>query len=283
MWQSSQARSFSLIVASYNRLGLLQKCLVDILRTLPAGQPHEILVVDDGSTDRTREWLGEHAQSSSVRAILREMHSGYAVANNEASRASSGDILAFLNADLELQPGWLEPMLDLATAWARDWEERIAIEPRPVRTNTTPQESASIFRKLFGRSRLESQAVADGRPPGPARILVDLAPLAPDGASEGIKRLVRELLDRMRHLAPGRFRFQLVLPLAMRSEALLFAGPDDEIWFLPDEEAGHTRESVGRGKVLTIADTSLARSPQSDLIFFPSGVSDFCLPLSAAL
>lgn len=102
----------SVIVPFYNGLAHSQVMLRGLLGSLPPGLETEILLVDDGSTDGTREWLQEFAPSDArLRLLLQPENSGYAAANNLAAHAATGDVLALLNSDLVLTPGWCEPML----------------------------------------------------------------------------------------------------------------------------------------------------------------------------
>ena len=80
--------------------------------TVPATFEHEIILVDDGSTDGTRDWLKTLAQPP-FKILLNECNLGYAGANNRAAAAAGGEFLVLLNNDLELTSGWLEPMLAL--------------------------------------------------------------------------------------------------------------------------------------------------------------------------
>jgi O-antigen biosynthesis protein len=88
--------------------------LASLRDTIPAGLTHEIVLVDDGSTDGTREWLGS-LRDPPFRAVFNERNLGYAAANNRAAAVARGQFLALLNNDLILQPRWLEPMLDAHT------------------------------------------------------------------------------------------------------------------------------------------------------------------------
>jgi GT2 family glycosyltransferase len=85
--------------------------LASLQATLPAGLAHEIILVDDGSTDGTREWLATLTDPS-IRVVLNEKNLGYAAANNLGAALARGEFLALLNNDLVLLPGWLSPMLD---------------------------------------------------------------------------------------------------------------------------------------------------------------------------
>jgi len=92
--------------------------LASLVKTLPQSLAIEIIIVDDASTDDTSAWLASLSntdlacpQIKSLR-ILRNTHNlGYAKSNNLAVKQARGELLALLNNDLILKPGWLEPML----------------------------------------------------------------------------------------------------------------------------------------------------------------------------
>lgn len=102
----------SFIIPLYNCLTLTQECLRTLQATLPAGLTHEIIFVDDGSTDGTREWLA--TLSAPCRAILNDRNLGFAATCNRGAAAAQGEYLYFLNNDLIFLPGWFRPMLALA-------------------------------------------------------------------------------------------------------------------------------------------------------------------------
>lgn len=101
----------SFVIPLFNCLDLTKACLASLQANLPRGLDHEILFIDDGSTDGTREWLGTLAPP--VRVLLNERNLGYAASNNRGAREATGDILGLLNNDLVLVPGWLPPILRL--------------------------------------------------------------------------------------------------------------------------------------------------------------------------
>ena len=101
----------SFIIPLYHCLPLTQAMLASLRATLPPGLAHEIIFVDDGSTDGTRAWLETLRADPSVRVILHERNLGYAAANNHGAALATGEFLALLNNDLVLTPRWLEPML----------------------------------------------------------------------------------------------------------------------------------------------------------------------------
>ena len=99
----------SFILPLYHGLTLTQECLRTLQATLPPGLSHEIILVDDGSTDGTRDWLA--TLPAPCRVLLNETNLGFAGTCNRGAHAATGGLLCFLNNDLELLPGWLEPML----------------------------------------------------------------------------------------------------------------------------------------------------------------------------
>lgn len=86
--------------------------LESLQATLPNNLDHEIILIDDGSTDGTREWLAR-LTNATFHVILNEQNRGYAATNNRAAATATGELLVLLNNDLVLTPGWLEPMLAL--------------------------------------------------------------------------------------------------------------------------------------------------------------------------
>jgi glycosyltransferase involved in cell wall biosynthesis len=84
----------STVMAAYNAERYVAQALDSVLaQTLPVS---EIIVVDDGSTDRTSEVL--RAYASRIR-VIRQDNRGPACAFNVGIAAASGDALAFLDAD----------------------------------------------------------------------------------------------------------------------------------------------------------------------------------------
>lgn len=82
-----------MIVPAYNAEDTIAAALHSVLRQEPV--PHEVIVVDDGSKDTTRDVV---AAIPGVRLIAQN-NAGPAAARNAGIAASSGDWLAFLDAD----------------------------------------------------------------------------------------------------------------------------------------------------------------------------------------
>ena len=100
----------SIITAIYNNLELTKAYWKSLLAH-PPNEKWEIIWIDDCSTDGTREWLTS-IQSEKSKVILNIENQGYAANNNAGANRASGDTLIFLNNDIELVEGWLEPLLE---------------------------------------------------------------------------------------------------------------------------------------------------------------------------
>jgi GT2 family glycosyltransferase len=111
----ADAPRLSVVIPLFNCLPLTQAMLASLTATLPRDLSSEIIFVDDGSTDGTREWLA--TLGPGFRVVLNDRNLGYAAANNRGAAVATGETLALLNNDLVLRPRWLEPMLALQRRW----------------------------------------------------------------------------------------------------------------------------------------------------------------------
>ncbi|MCY4087843.1 MAG: glycosyltransferase family 2 protein [Actinomycetia bacterium] len=83
----------SAIVVSYNTRELLGRCL----ERLAAGELEEVIVVDNGSSDGSRELVRERFPDA--RLLDPEVNLGFGAANNLGANVARGELLLFLNAD----------------------------------------------------------------------------------------------------------------------------------------------------------------------------------------
>lgn len=100
----------SVVIPCYNQAHFLPEAIESVLaQTHPH---HEIVVVDDGSTDNTQEIVSRYPGCRCVR----QPNAGLAAARNTGIRRSNGDYLVFLDADDRLLPGALQVGLDVLRA-----------------------------------------------------------------------------------------------------------------------------------------------------------------------
>ena len=107
--------TLSFIVVNWNGGDFLKRCLESIAAHGPAAD-YETLVVDNASTDGSREWLSSPeartlAQSISLRLIENTENLGFGRANNQAFALASGRLLFLLNADAELTAGACDQLI----------------------------------------------------------------------------------------------------------------------------------------------------------------------------
>jgi len=103
---SSDATRVSIIVVAYNAAKYIDACVTSLER---AGGYHEIIVVDQASSDGTPDLVERHVPA--VQLIRAGANLGFAAGNNLGARAASGDVLALFNPDAFATAGWLQPLV----------------------------------------------------------------------------------------------------------------------------------------------------------------------------
>lgn len=98
----------SVILPCWNRADLVPRAVASALTQSVA--PHEILVIDDGSTDGSADRLGARFPEAVARGalrVLRRPHEGVSAARNAGLAAATGDIIAYLDSDNSWDPDHL--------------------------------------------------------------------------------------------------------------------------------------------------------------------------------
>ncbi len=100
----------SVIIVAYNSKSDLPKCLASLE---DVSEILEIIIVDNGSTDGTVEWLKK--EYSTIKVLEAGYNAGYAEGNNIGVSVANGDYFFILNPDTRVAPGAVETMLELCT------------------------------------------------------------------------------------------------------------------------------------------------------------------------
>lgn len=103
----------SVIIPAWNLWEMTRACLESLARHTPP-ELVEIVVVDNGSTDETRDALepvGRELFGGRFRAVRLEDNQGFAKGCNAGARAAAAPRLFFLNNDTLATEGWLPPLL----------------------------------------------------------------------------------------------------------------------------------------------------------------------------
>ena len=102
--QSGLSVDISVVVPCRDSEQYIRACLDALLSQSFARSRYEVIVVDDGSTDRSSEFVSMYPD---VRLLRSDRRGSYA-ARNVGAVASSGRILAFTDSDCEVCPTWIE-------------------------------------------------------------------------------------------------------------------------------------------------------------------------------
>ncbi len=97
----------SIIIPVFNKVEYTKNCINSVYEK--TRYPNfEVIVVDNGSTDGTKEFLAEEKKKrDNLKVITNERNSGFAKANNLASEIAEGEFLHFLNNDTLVNEFWL--------------------------------------------------------------------------------------------------------------------------------------------------------------------------------
>jgi glycosyltransferase involved in cell wall biosynthesis len=101
---------FSVVIPTYNRKPILEKCLRALEHQVFDSnlvRGYEVVVVDDGSTDRTVDWLHQSSEFPHVR-LFQQDHQGPAAARNLGVEQATGDRIIFIDSDLVVTEVFLQ-------------------------------------------------------------------------------------------------------------------------------------------------------------------------------
>jgi glycosyltransferase involved in cell wall biosynthesis len=101
---------FSVIIPTYNRSAFLADAIDSALKQ--TYQEFEIIIVDDGSTDTTRQLVEERYSSNEKVKYVYQQNSERAAARNHGARIAKGDYICFFDSDDKLYEHHLETALD---------------------------------------------------------------------------------------------------------------------------------------------------------------------------
>lgn len=96
----------SVVICTYNRADCLDHAIRSVVEQPLKAGTHEIIVVDNGSTDRTKEVVRQFKSDGNVRYVF-EAEMGLCNARNTGWRQAQGRYVAYLDDDAIASPGWL--------------------------------------------------------------------------------------------------------------------------------------------------------------------------------
>src|SRR5579864_3629366 len=99
----------SVVIPNWNGRDLLEKYLPSVVTALAGNRGNEIIVVDNGSTDGSADFVRQ--QFPEVKLVALERNLGFGGGSNAGVRAAINDIVVLLNSDMRVEPGFLAPLL----------------------------------------------------------------------------------------------------------------------------------------------------------------------------
>lgn len=107
---AADAPAVSIVVLTWNQLAYTRACLESLQKFTP--EPHEVILVDNGSTDETPAYLREQARvNPHYKVILNGSNRGFAAGNNQGLAIAAGRNVLLLNNDTVVTEGWLRRLL----------------------------------------------------------------------------------------------------------------------------------------------------------------------------
>jgi hypothetical protein len=105
----TKAPLFSVIILNWNGRHLLEECLDSVLSQ--SFRDFETIVVDNGSTDGSVDWLKDR-HGDTISSVALPSNLGFAGGNNAGIRVARGRYVILLNNDTAVDPGWLAALAD---------------------------------------------------------------------------------------------------------------------------------------------------------------------------
>jgi GT2 family glycosyltransferase len=101
----------SIVIATYNRSKLLGETLRSLAESLAGNKTVEVIVIDNNSKDDTRNVAEIFSDAFTAYRVVKETSQGLSHARNRGIAEARGDILVFLDDDVEVDATWLPSLL----------------------------------------------------------------------------------------------------------------------------------------------------------------------------
>lgn len=111
VWTESpvNASAATVVIPNWNGRDLLEKYLPSVVTAMSGNPQNEIIVVDNGSTDGSADFLTEHFPA--VRVIRSAKNLGFGGGSNLGFREAKNDVVVLLNSDMRVERDFLAPLL----------------------------------------------------------------------------------------------------------------------------------------------------------------------------
>jgi glycosyltransferase involved in cell wall biosynthesis len=213
--------AFTLIVPAYNEEGAILETIQSLTSYLKDAGPYELLVVNDGSTDRTREILEQAtAKDAQLSVVHHSRNAGYGSALKTGVRRAKGEYIVITDAD-GTYPNHRIP--ELFTKCTEGWDMVVGARTGDNVTYPLIRKIPKAFLKAYA-SWIARQNIPD--------------------INSGLRVFRRDLAEEYLHFLPGGFSFTTTITLAMLTSYR-------NVLFVPIDY--HPR--IGKSKIRPVRDT----------------------------
>lgn len=212
----------TLIVVNYNGGDELQTALERFHTSLSALGSADLIVIDNASTDGSREVAARFCAQHDARAILNETNIGYAAAINGAASCVRSPILAFCNMDVLVDPEWLHPLV----GWLTTHPACAAVNPLILLPDGEHVNAAG--------QRIHVTGLGFNRHLGALRTLIDLTPHEVSGLQGAAVLIRRDAFDTIGGIPSDGFLYHEDVHLSLRLRLAGF-----ELWCIPSSVVVH--------------------------------------------
>jgi GT2 family glycosyltransferase/glycosyltransferase involved in cell wall biosynthesis len=106
-----KGKQVSIVIPNYNGREYIEGCLQSLIEMNFPCREVEIIVVDNGSSDGSVDLINRNWPD--VKLIINKENLGFSRAANQGAAAASGDYIAFLNSDMQVDKNWLSKLLEV--------------------------------------------------------------------------------------------------------------------------------------------------------------------------
>jgi GT2 family glycosyltransferase len=107
--ERARNQSASVVIPNWNGKDLLEKYLPSVIEAMSGHPDNEVIVVDNGSTDGSAEFMRQRFPS--VKVVALEKNLGFGGGSNRGFREARNDVVVLLNSDMRVAPDFLAPLL----------------------------------------------------------------------------------------------------------------------------------------------------------------------------
>jgi glucosyl-dolichyl phosphate glucuronosyltransferase len=111
--QKNNSPILSVVVCTYNRAPLLEMCLRSLVEQSASSSLHEIIIVDNNSSDSTPSVVKEFSQKYDYIHGFIEKNQGLSHSRNRGYREASGEYVAYIDDDAKASENWIESAVQI--------------------------------------------------------------------------------------------------------------------------------------------------------------------------